>query len=121
MSCPGLLIENQIFSCASANVRIDDEAEPILKKNDIHGGRAEGVSVMSNGLGRLEHNNIHSNSASGVVILSGTIAIRTLQIHNVRSVLIHDADIADPRFEPRFASSALKLPCCMHARGAVRD
>ncbi len=47
----GLFIDNEIYNCAAANVRVDDEAEPIFRNNHIHDGAVEGISCLSNGLG----------------------------------------------------------------------
>jgi hypothetical protein len=33
----GLLTQNEIHGCESANVRIDDEAEPIMRNNKVLG------------------------------------------------------------------------------------
>jgi hypothetical protein len=54
-----------------ACVAIHSGADPRLRKNCIHDGKAEGISIYDNGLGILEENDIHSNSGSGVAISSG--------------------------------------------------
>jgi parallel beta-helix repeat protein len=46
-------------------------ADPRLRKNRIHDGKAEGVVVYDNGLGILEENDISSNAGPGVSISNG--------------------------------------------------
>lgn len=63
----GCDITGHVLAC----VAIHSGADPRLRKNRIHDGKAEGISIYDNGLGILEENDIHSNSGSGVAISSG--------------------------------------------------
>ncbi len=56
---------------AQACVAIRSGADPRLRKNCIHDGKADGISVYDNGLGILEENDIYSNAGSGVAISRG--------------------------------------------------
>lgn len=52
-------------------VDIHSGADPRLRRNRIHDGRAAGVSVYDSGLGILEENEISSNAGPGVAISEG--------------------------------------------------
>lgn len=56
---------------ARACVAIHSGADPRLRKNRIHDGKAEGISIYDNGLGILEENDIYSNAGAGVAISRG--------------------------------------------------
>ncbi len=67
---------------AEACVAIHSGADPRLRKNRIHDGKAEGVSVYDSGLGILEENDIYSNAGPGVAISkSGSPILRRNRIN----------------------------------------
>jgi len=61
----------EITSASYACVAIVDGADPILRRNRIHGGKQGGVLVQSDGKGTLEDNDIYDNSLAGVEIRDG--------------------------------------------------
>jgi F-box protein 11 len=60
-------ISSQDWAC----VAIHDGADPRLRRNSIHDGKAFGVFVYKNGQGTLENNEIFANAEDGVVISDG--------------------------------------------------
>ncbi len=67
---------------ALACVAIHNGADPRLRKNRIHDGKAEGISIYDNGLGILEENDVYSNAGSGMAISkSGSPTIRKNRIN----------------------------------------
>lgn len=60
-----------IAGCNRPCVAIHGRADPRLRHNRIHEGKAEGVIVYDNGLGILEENDISSNSGPGISICKG--------------------------------------------------
>ncbi len=60
-----------ITGFGQACVSVHSGADPRLRRNRIHDGRAEGVSIYDSGLGILEENEISSNTGPGVAISRG--------------------------------------------------
>jgi parallel beta-helix repeat protein len=60
-----------ITSQSRVGVAISDGADPRLRRNRIHDGKASGVFVYASGLGTLEDNDIFANALSGVEIKEG--------------------------------------------------
>lgn len=77
----GCDISSQAASC----VYIRDGADPRLRRNKIHDGKAYGVYVYDGGLGTLEDNEITGNGGSGVATRTGgDPVLRRNQIHHSR-------------------------------------
>ena len=75
----GCDISSQSLAC----VAIRDGADPRLRRNQIHDGKAAGVFVYDSGLGTLEDNDITGNALSGVEIKTGgNPTLRRNQIHD---------------------------------------
>ena len=60
-----------ITSKSRACVAVRGGADPRLRRNRIHDGKAGGVFVWENGQGTLEDNDIFGNESSGVMIREG--------------------------------------------------
>jgi parallel beta-helix repeat protein len=63
----GCDINSQSLAC----VAIHGGADPLLRRNRIHDGKAGGVYVYENGQGTLEDNAIFGNTRAGVHIQTG--------------------------------------------------
>lgn len=71
-----------ITSQSSSCVAIRNGADPILRRNRIHGGELSGVFIDENGRGTLEDNDIYGNRFHGVVIKGGRDpVVRRNRIH----------------------------------------
>jgi parallel beta-helix repeat protein len=85
----GCDISSQSLAC----VAIRNGADPRVRRNEIHGGRASGVFVYGDGLGLLEDNDIHSNAKVGVVITTGgNPTLRRNHIHDGHESGVHIYD-----------------------------
>ena len=72
-------ITSQSLSC----VAIHEGADPRLRRNRIHDGKAGGVFVYEKGQGTLEDNDIFGNASAGVVISEGgDPTLRRNRIHD---------------------------------------
>ena len=72
-----------ISSQSAGCVAIHGGADPRLRGNRIHDGKASGVYVYDNGQGTLEDNDITGNGSSGVAISGGgNPAVRGNRIHD---------------------------------------
>jgi len=60
-----------ISSQSSACIAIHAGADPRVRENKIHDGKASGVFVYENGQGTLENNDIFGNALAGVEIKTG--------------------------------------------------
>jgi parallel beta-helix repeat protein len=75
-----------ITSQALACVAIHGGADPRLRRNRIHDGKAAGVFVYENGQGTLEDNDIFGNTLAGVAIKTGgNPTLRRNRIHDGKS------------------------------------
>jgi F-box protein 11 len=75
-------ISSQSLAC----VAIHDFADPRLRRNKIHDGKAGGVYVYENGQGTIEENDIFGNALSGVAIATGgNPTLRRNKIHDGKS------------------------------------
>lgn len=70
-----------ISSKSLACIAIHDGADPIIRRNIIHGSKQGGVSIYDNGLGTLEENEIFGNKFFGVEI--GDESNSTLQNNRI--------------------------------------
>ena len=79
-----LTLENcDICSQSLAGVAIHNGADPILRGNQIHDSKQNGVYVYEQGQGLLEGNDIFANALAGVAIYNGADPIlRNNQIHD---------------------------------------
>jgi F-box protein 11 len=85
----GCDITGQSLSC----VAIHGGADPRLRRNRIHDGKASGVFVYENGQGTLEDNDIFGNALAGISIkTSGNPVLRHNRIHDGKQngVLIYE-------------------------------
>ncbi len=74
----GCDISSQSLGC----IGIHGGADPRLRRNRIHEGKAEGISFYDDGLGILEENDISSNAGPGVIIIDGGPTLRRNRINN---------------------------------------
>ncbi len=75
----GCDISSQSLAC----VAIRGGADPRLRRNRIHDGKASGVFVYENGQGTLEDNDIFANANAGVAIMEGgNPTLRRNRIHD---------------------------------------
>lgn len=75
----GCDISSQSLAC----VAIHSGADPRLRRNRIHDGKAGGVFVLENGQGLLEANDIFGNALSGVEVKTGgNPTLRGNRIHD---------------------------------------
>jgi F-box protein 11 len=82
-----------ITSQSRACVAIHNGADPRLRRNRIHDGKASGVLVYENGLGTVEDNDIFSNVSSGVQIISGgSPTLRRNRIHDSKQAGVDFTD-----------------------------
>ena len=85
----GCDVTSQSLAC----VAIHGGADPRLRRNRIHYGKAAGVLVYENGQGTLEDNEIFANAGSGVAIeTGGNPTLRRNRIHDGKSagVVVYD-------------------------------
>ena len=79
-------ISGQSLAC----VGIYAGADPRLRRNVIHDGKASGVFIYENGRGTLEDNDIFGNALAGVAIRSGgNPMIRRNRIHDGKQAGVH--------------------------------
>jgi F-box protein 11 len=79
-----------ITSQSLAAIAIHGGAEPRVRRNRIHDGKASGVFVNENGAGLIEDNEIFGNAQSGVVVSEGgNPTVRRNRIHDGKQVGIH--------------------------------
>ena len=72
-----------VTSQSRACVAIHGGADPRIRRNRIHDGKAGGVRVYENGQGTLEDNDIFGNAFSGVIISDGgDPVLRRNRIHD---------------------------------------
>lgn len=82
-----------ITSQSLACVGIQASADPRLRRNRIHDGKASGVHVFKGGLGTLEDNDIFANALAGVGVTSGgSPTLRRNRIYDGKEngVLVYD-------------------------------
>lgn len=80
------LMDCDVTSLGSACVGIHGNADPRLRRNRIHDGKASGVFVYENGQGTLEDNEIFANAYAGVEIKAGgNPTLRRNRIHDGKS------------------------------------
>ena len=85
----GCDISSQSLAC----VAIRNGADPRLRRNKIHDGKAGGVYVYDNGLGTLEDNDITGNTLAGVEIKTGgDPTLRRNQIHGSKAAGVYVYD-----------------------------
>ena len=85
----GCDISSQSLAC----VAIRNGADPRLRRNHLHDGKAGGAVIYDSGLGTLEDNDITGHAYSGVEILTGgNPTLRRNQIHDGKAggVYVHD-------------------------------
>jgi parallel beta-helix repeat protein len=85
----GCDITSQSLAC----VGIHNGADPRLRRNTIHDGKAAGVFVYDEGLGTLEDNDITANANAGVEIRTGgnpTLRRNTIHDGKAGGVLVSD-------------------------------
>lgn len=85
-----------ITSMSLACVAIHGGADPRLRRNRMHDGRASGIVVFENGLGTLEDNEIFANAFAGVEVRSGGNPIlRRNRIYNGKTsgVFVHTSGL----------------------------
>jgi parallel beta-helix repeat protein len=94
IACGRLTLEDCDISCQSSDcIAINDGADPRLRRNKIHNGKQNGVSVYGNGHGTLEDNDIFGNTFSGVWISKGgNLVLRHNRIYWNMLVAIHISD-----------------------------
>jgi len=81
-----------INSTSLSGVGIRGDADPRLRRNQIHDNEQAGVKIYERGQGTLEDNDIFGNTLSGVAIGdSANTTLRRNRIHgNQAGVLVHD-------------------------------
>jgi parallel beta-helix repeat protein len=85
----GCDISSQSLAC----VAIRDGADPRLRRNRIHDGKANGVLVCDGGMGVLEDNDIAANGMGGVAIRTGgNPTLRGNRIHDSKTIGVHVHD-----------------------------
>jgi parallel beta-helix repeat protein len=87
-----------ITSQSSSCVGIHGGADPRLRNNRIHDGKASGVNVYDNGRGRLEDNDIFGHALAGVQIRSGgNPVLRGNRIHDGKQggVLVYENGLGE--------------------------
>jgi len=89
-----------ISSVMLACVAIHDGADPRLRRNRIHDGKAGGVYIYHNGQGILEDNDIFANALAGVAIqIYGNPMLRGNRINKNNLQAIHIENGAAGTFE----------------------
>jgi len=79
-----------ITSQSLACVAIHDEANPVVRHNRIHDGKAGGIFVYNNGRGTLEDNDIFGNTFSGLQIKTqADPVVRRNRIHDNKQVGVY--------------------------------
>lgn len=82
-----------ITSRSLACVAIHGGADPRLRRNRIHDGKASGVFVYDNGLGTLEDNDIFANVYAGVSVKTGgNPLLRRNRIHDGKASGVYVQD-----------------------------
>ena len=82
-----------ITSQSLACVGIRNGADPRLRRNRIHDGKAGGVLIYRDGLGTLEDNDIFGNANAGVSIKTGSSpTLRRNRIHDGKASGVHIYD-----------------------------
>ena len=85
----GCDITSQSLAC----IAIRNGADPRLRRNTIHDGKAGGVFVFDEGLGTLEDNDITANNNAGVEIAAGgnpTLRRNTIHDGKTSGVFVYD-------------------------------
>src|SRR5713226_3240591 len=104
-----LLVEGcDISSGSLACVAIHEGAEPVLRNNRIHDGKAGGVFIYENGRGTLEDNDIFGNTFAGLEIKEGgNPKVRGNRIHDGKQsgVLVHENGRGTPEDNDIFGNA----------------
>lgn len=82
-----------ISSQSSSCVAVHGGADPRIRRNQIHSGKATGIIIYDNGQGTLEDNDISANALAGVAITNGgNPTLRRNRIHNGQreGIIIYD-------------------------------
>ena len=78
-----VLEQCDISSQSLACVAVHDGADPLVRSNRIHDGKAGGIFIFDNGKGIFEENEVSENARSGIEVKEdGDPAVRRNRIHD---------------------------------------
>ncbi|HEX7255664.1 MAG TPA: right-handed parallel beta-helix repeat-containing protein [Gaiellaceae bacterium] len=79
----GTFEDNMIHGNAVAGISITAEADPMIVRNRIYGGRGPGIMVADSGRGTIVENWIFSNASDGIaIVLGGSPVVRRNAIYD---------------------------------------
>merc|ERR1719247_249749 len=114
----GTFEDNDIYDNYGAGVEIKSGGNPLIKGNQIRGGKQDGILVCDQGGGEIVQNDVFGHVKSGVRVLSGAGPhVLSNQVHDCQLYGIHVSNGGLGTFEDNAVFRNARSGICIEGEG----